>query len=113
MHGTHQDTLAADIYARQSQGNAASIEQQLGAGHKRAATEGWAVAATYTDTESASRHAAKAREDWPQLRADITTGRAQVIWLWESSRGDRRASTWLAMLEDCRAAGVRIYVETH
>ena len=113
MHGTHQDTLAADIYARQSQGNAASIEQQLEAGHKRAATEGWTVAATYTDTESASRHAAKDRENWPQLRADITTGRAQVIWLWESSRGDRRASTWLAMLEDCRAAEVRIYVETH
>ena len=39
--------------------------------------------------------------------------RAGIIWLWESSRGERRASAWLALLEDCRDHGTLIYVETH
>ena len=43
----------------------------------------------------------------------MEAGRADTIWLWESPRGDRRASTWLALLEECRESGVRIYVETH
>ena len=62
---------------------------------------------------SASRYAHKARTDWPKLLDDVQHDRAGIIWLWESSRGERRASTWLALLEDCRDHGTRIYVETH
>ena len=101
------------IYARQSLGNTASIAEQLDLGHARASTEGWAVHAVYSDPISASRYAHKAREDWPKLVADVQHDRADVIWLWESSRGDRRASAWLTLLEDCRDHGVRIYVESH
>ena len=36
-----------------------------------------------------------------------------MLWLWESSRGDRKLSTWARLLEDCRDRAVRIYVETH
>jgi site-specific DNA recombinase len=36
-----------------------------------------------------------------------------VLWLWESSRGDRTLTSWAAMLDRCRDHHVRIYVETH
>jgi DNA invertase Pin-like site-specific DNA recombinase len=107
------DTTPALIYARQSLGNAASITEQLDLGRARADTEGWTIHAEYQDRISASRYAHKARTDWPKLVADVQHDRAGIIWLWESSRGERRASTWLALLEDCRDHGTRIYVETH
>jgi len=113
MSTTAIDPLPCDIYARQSQGSDRSTDEQLDLGRARAEAEGWPVHAEYTDPVSASRHAAKARKDWPRLLADIQHDRARVVWLWESSRGDRRASTWLAFLEDCRDRRVRIYVETH
>jgi DNA invertase Pin-like site-specific DNA recombinase len=107
------DTAPALIYARQSAGNEASIEEQLASGHARADTEGWTIHAAYRDRTSASGYARKARTDWPKLLDDVQHDRAGIIWLWESSRGERRASTWLALLEDCRDHGVLIYVETH
>jgi DNA invertase Pin-like site-specific DNA recombinase len=107
------DTAPALIYARQSLGNAASIAEQLDLGRKRARTESWAIYATYQDRTSASRYAHAARTDWPKLVDDVQHDRAGIIWLWESSRGERRASTWLALLEDCRDHGVQLYVETH
>jgi site-specific DNA recombinase len=108
-----EDQRTCVIYGRQSMGNAASINEQLDLGGKRAEAEEWRVHAVYKDEVSASRHASKSRDGWPRLLADVEAGRANVIWLWESSRGDRRASSWLALLEDCRESGVRIYVETH
>ena len=35
-----------------------------------------------------------------------------MVWLWESSRGDRRTSQWMLFLESCQDRGVLIYVET-
>ena len=101
------------IYGRQSMGKDTSITEQLDLGRDRADTEGWTVHAVYDDPVSASRHTRKTRKDWPLLLADINAGRAGVLWLWESSRGDRKLSTWARLLEDCREHGVRIYVETH
>jgi site-specific DNA recombinase len=66
----------------------------------------------YRDATSASRYADKARDDWPLLVADIEAGRfgAQVLVLWESSRGSRRNSEWAAFLELCRDHDVDIAV---
>ena len=95
-------------------GNDASIEEQIELGRDRADTEGWAAPAVYSDKVSASRHTRKTRTDWPKLRADINaTTHGGVLWLWESSRGDRKLSTWALLLEDCRDHGARIWVETH
>lgn len=104
---------SALIYGRQSLGNGASISEQLDLGRKRAAEQGWPVRAVYSDKVSASRHTRKIRTDWPKLLADINAGRGGVLWLWESSRGDRKLSTWAALLDDCRDHGTRIWVETH
>lgn len=101
------------IYGRQSKHKDRSIEQQLDVGRDRSEAEQWRVHAVYSDGVSASRHARKMRDDWPRLLDDVRAGRVDVVWLWESSRGDRRASSWLAFLEDCRDQRVQIYVETH
>ena len=105
--------LTVDIYGQQSLGKDSSITEQLDLGRMRAEAEGWTVHDVYSDGVSASRHGRKTRTDWAKLHADVTADRVNVIWLWESSRGDRRASTWLTLLEDCREHRVRIYVETH
>jgi hypothetical protein len=102
-----------DVYGRQSLGKDSSISEQLDLGRRRAEAEDWTLHAVYSDGMSASRHGRKTRTDWAKLHADVTADRVNVIWLWESSRGDRRASTWLTLLEDCREHRVRIYVETH
>jgi site-specific DNA recombinase len=113
MPGT-TDQLAAVMYARQSQNNDRSIKEQLDAGHARVAAEGWQqLGRDYSDGTSASTYAGKERDDWPEVLEVIRTGKPGVLWLWESSRGDRKLSTWAALLEDCRDHGTRIYVETH
>lgn len=106
-------TAAAGIYGRQSQKNDRSIDEQLGLGRDRAAAEGWTVHEIYKDGVSASRHATRKRGDWPKLLAAIDAGQVQVLWLWESSRGDRTLSSWALLLESCREHGCLIYVETH
>ena len=105
--------LDALLYGRQSQHKDRSIAEQLDLGRARADDEGWSVIGTYQDGVSASRHAAKKRDQWPELLARIDGGQGDVLWLWESSRGDRKLSTWARLLEDCRDRAVRIYVETH
>lgn len=102
----------AVVYGRQSQHNDRSIGEQLDIGRARADSEAWDVRAVYSDGVSASRHSRKTRDDWPRLLGDVERGDVDVVWLWESSRGDRRASTWLQFLDDCRDHGTRIFVET-
>jgi DNA invertase Pin-like site-specific DNA recombinase len=105
--------LDAAVYARQSHGKERSIEEQIEIGHERAAGEGWPVAEVYRDKTSASRFARTVREDWPRLLADLEGRRFGVLWIWESSRGDRDAEQWMGLLRRCRTSRVLIYVETH
>jgi DNA invertase Pin-like site-specific DNA recombinase len=102
----------AYLYGRQSQASDRSINEQLESGRERASTEGWQVAAEFLDRVSASRHSTKQRDDWPKLVAGVEADHADVVWLWESSRGDRKAWEWLRFLETCRDRGVLIYIET-
>jgi DNA invertase Pin-like site-specific DNA recombinase len=106
-------STGAVTYGRQSMGHDTSIAEQLELGVKRCATEGWDRAGEYSDRVSASRYARSQRDDWPRLLDALTRPDVNVLWLWECSRGDRRLSTWAAMLETCRDNKVRIFVETH
>lgn len=103
------------IYTRQSHGDKVSLEEQEELGVERAEDEGWAIAAKLSDGSSASRHAGQARDDWPQLLDMVAGGRVlrpgDVVWLWEASRGDRKADAWLAFLRQCRDAGIVLYIE--
>lgn len=103
----------AVVYGRQSHDKKTSIEQQATIGRRVVDEQGWRYGGTYTDGSSASRFATKERPDWNRLLADLDAGRFGVLVLWEPSRGDRRLSTWAAMLETCADRGVRIYVVSH
>lgn len=108
-----QQATGALLYGRQSMGNDRSVAEQMESGRKRAATEGWDILAEHSDRISASRYATRTRDDWPRLLKALARPNASVLWMWESSRGDRTLSSWAAMLETCREHKVRIYVETH
>jgi site-specific DNA recombinase len=64
---------------------------------------------------SASRYARKSRDDFARLLADLESGRfgANVLVLWESSRGSRKVGEWVTLIELCEDQGVSIFVTTH
>ena len=102
--------MRAGVYGRQSAAKEKSISEQLELGEERAGDQGWTLAAKYRDGRSASRFGKQARGGWAQVWADVKAKAFEVLILWESSRGDRTAATWLAFLDDCRDAGLRIHV---
>ena len=101
------------IYARQSLGKQESIDQQEEIGRDRAEQENWPVHAVLSDPNSASRYSTTVRKNWERLLADLDRPEVGILWLWESSRGDRELETWAAMLTRCHKHGVKIFIETH
>ncbi len=98
-------------------GRARSLEEQH-ADHVRVAGEqGWSLAeGAYRDKSvSASRYSRKVRDGFDALIADLEGDRfgAQVLMIWESSRGSRRVGEWVRLLELCEQRSVSIFVTTH
>lgn len=100
----------AVIYARQSSGKAKSIRDQVDECTEDVGSLGWSVAAVYEDGTSASRFAERTRDAWPRVVTAIERAEFDCLVLWESSRGDRDAETWLGLLRRCREAGVAVRV---
>jgi DNA invertase Pin-like site-specific DNA recombinase len=97
-------------------GRERSIDEQAAENRKAARSLGIKKFGTpYKDTGSASRHARKQRDDFRRLLNDLASGRfdADVLVLWESSRGSRKVGEWVDLIEKCEKAGVRIAVTTH
>ncbi|MFD6035290.1 recombinase family protein [Streptomyces griseoincarnatus] len=99
-----------------------SVEDQ---GHDNAAAaeeQEWTLGEPYIDDgRSASRYARRRRDDFDRLVADLRsgpTGRqsafgADILMLWESSRGSRQVGEWVSFIELCEQKAVRIWVTTH
>jgi site-specific DNA recombinase len=114
-----QLTIHARDYLRVSldrSGRARSLEEQH-ADHKLVATEhGWTLGESYRDESvSASRYSRKTRDGFDRLIADLENDQfdAQVLMIWESSRGSRRVGEWVKLLELCERRAVSIHVVTH
>lgn len=109
--------LRAAIYDRASKdrgGERKSVTEQRGGNEAACAANGWAVAERYADNHrSASRFSRTERPEWDRFLADLQGGRFDVVVMWESSRGDRKASQWIAFLDACRELGVLIHVTSH
>jgi site-specific DNA recombinase len=80
--------------------------------------QGWQMhpAVPYRDADrSASRYAKKEREDFKRLIADLEANEfdADILAIWESSRGSRRVGEWVDLVDLCRTRNVRIWVTTH
>ncbi|MFM9563288.1 MULTISPECIES: recombinase family protein [Streptomyces] len=115
--------LVAREYRRLSDPNGGTSIDDQGTDNEAAADEqDWKLGAPYIDDGlSASKYARKARGNFDQLVADLNsgpTGResrfgADVLMLWESSRGSRRVGEWVSFIELCEAKSVKIWVTTH
>lgn len=115
---TTTDGTIAREYLRVSKdksGRERSITEQHTENEAEAAEYDWTLGQPYSDVGSASRYAAKPRGDYDTLIADLRADRfgADILLLWESSRGSRRASEWLALIELCAERGVQIHVTSH
>ncbi|MFB6398327.1 recombinase family protein [Polymorphospora lycopeni] len=103
------------LYARKSvKDDGKSVESQVEVWgfdvHERGVTAG----AVYADPEtSASRFGKKRRPDWEALLDAINAGKVQRLAMWESSRGERRASQWLLFLELLRERGIPLRIISH
>lgn len=63
----------------------------------------------FSDGSGAGR-GAKTRDDWELIWAAVAARRFRTLILWEQSRGDRNASTWIAFLHHCQDHGVKVRV---
>lgn len=118
------EQLIARDYRRLSDPNGGTSLDDQGSDNIASAEEnGWKPHGTpyIDDGLSASRFARKRRDDFDQMVADLRsgpTGRqsrfgADVLMLWESSRGSRRVGEWVSFIELCEDKGVKIWVTTH
>jgi site-specific DNA recombinase len=96
-------------------------ERSPGEQHKENVTAagniGVTLGASYREAKaiSASRYSDKVRDDFARLLADLGSGQfnADVLVLWESSRGSRKVSEWVELIDVCERQGVSIFVTTH
>lgn len=97
-------------------GRARSLEEQHADHERVAAEQGWILGESYRDESvSASRYSRKPRGDFERLVADLENDQfdAQILMIWESSRGSRRVGEWVNLLELCERRLVSIHVVTH
>lgn len=113
-----QDTTARE-YLRVSydrSGRSKSTDEQHAENLDHAQRMGVTLGAAYDDVSvSASRFTSKVRRGFDQLMADLESGAfgAQVLWLWESSRGSRRVGEWVLMCDLLAEQQIQVYVTTH
>lgn len=115
--------LIAREYRRLSDRKGGRSVEDQGHDNRLAADEQeWTLGEAYIDDgRSASRYARRRRDDFDRLVADLRsgpTGResafgADILMLWESSRGSRQVGEWVSFIELCEEKGVRIWVTTH
>jgi site-specific DNA recombinase len=94
-----------------------SVEDQHTDNVRTADAEGWVLGQPYVEAGavSASRYARKARPGFEALAADVRRGAfgADILILWEPSRGSRRLSVWAAFLEALEDQGIQLHITSH
>lgn len=85
------------------------------ADHERSAGRfGWVWSgASYRDVGSASRFATKAREGFDLLLSDLENGTfgAEILAMWEVSRGSRREDEWIRLIDLAAARSIVFWIE--
>lgn len=108
--GTHVAVINRVSDPRRGRG--ASTEDQQAENFAACEQRQWTVTpeATFTEKQSASRFATRARAEWERLVAGVRDKQYGVVVMWESSRADRTPDTWFPFLTACRETGTLIYV---
>jgi len=104
--------------SRDRSGEGKSPDQQHDENLAAILRQGWILhpGEPYRDTDrSASRYAKKQREDFKRLIDDLESGDfgADILAIWESSRGSRRVGEWVDLVDLCKERKVQIWVTTH
>lgn len=107
-------------YLRVSQdrsGRLRSVDEQHSDHAADAGREGWALGDPYAEggAASASRYARKARGGFGELLVDLEADAfgAEILVMWEASRGSRRVDEWVRLLDLSEQRRIRIWVHTH
>ncbi|MBR7672947.1 recombinase family protein [Streptomyces daliensis] len=90
-----------------------SVDSQHADNTEGCEEHGITLGVPYTDNGiSASRFSTKSRDDFVRLVADLENDMfgAEVLVLWENSRGSRKVSEWALLIELLEAKGVRVFV---
>lgn len=76
---------------------------------------GVTLGSPYKDVGSASRFNLKDRDDFVRLMDDLhaDTFGANLLVMWENSRGSRKPREWLDLIDACQERGVKILITTH
>lgn len=113
-------SLVAREYLRVSKdrhGLGKSPDQQHHDNEQAISARGWSMHPRpyRDDNRSASRYARRDREAFAQLITDLEHDAfdADILVIWESSRGSRRTGEWVNLIELCEMRKVRIFVTTH
>lgn len=90
----------------------ASTEDQERENREACTRRGWIISpdGVFTEQQSASRFARRARAEWARLTSEVAAGKYGVVVMWEPSRADRTPDTWFPFLTACRITGTLIYV---
>jgi site-specific DNA recombinase len=86
--------------------------------HERDANvNGWDLGEPYGEVGavSASKHGGKVRKGFGELLTDLEQDRfgADILGLWEPSRGSRRTGEWCTLLDLLEDRGVQVWVSSH
>jgi DNA invertase Pin-like site-specific DNA recombinase len=117
-------STAAPVIAREylrvsldKSGRARSVTEQHDDNDRAGQQHGFTLnGEAYSDVSvSASRYARTVRGDFARLLTDLEHGRfgADILVLWESSRGSRRVGEWATLVDLLEDAWVRVHVTTH
>lgn len=104
--------MISDSYLRKSTADAGkSVTRQEDDWRADCAAEGFESGRPFVDPDlSASRYARKARPSYAELVTHISTGRCEMLSMWEASRGARNMAEWVGLLDLCRKHGTLIRI---
>lgn len=116
-HKTSANAVAREYLrvSRDRSGRERSPDEQHRDHQADADERGWSLGTPYRDVGSASRYATKARDGYDRLIKDLGHDRfgADILMIWEGSRGSRRVGEWVLLIDLCEERGVGIFVHTH
>jgi DNA invertase Pin-like site-specific DNA recombinase len=109
--------IARDLVrvSKDRSGREKSPDDQHRAHQRSAKAQGWELRGpSYRDLISASRFETRERAGFERLVTDLESEAfdAHVIMMWENSRGSRRESEWVRLIELAEARKVIFWVET-
>src|SRR6266511_5026870 len=110
MGSTLGPVIRAAIYCRLSKKGGRSVGRQEQDGRAIAADRGWNVVRVFTEEESASEFAKRAREEWELLLAAVRAREFDAVIVWLEDRSNRDVVKAAEFVQACREAGVRLVI---